>query len=83
METSFSAFSKAKEKAPYIIDFLRRQNISPKNYSWYIGLRTMPNYKTTSGFGLGIERFIAWVLGLNDIKYATIYPRLKNIKITP
>lgn len=66
-----------------IIDSLARQNINPTPYKWYINLRKLPNYKTTSGFGLGIERFITWALCRDDIKDAIFYPRLKNIKTFP
>lgn len=46
-----------------IYESLRRQKIKSKNYKWYIDLRKSKNYVTTSGFGMGIERFLAWVLG--------------------
>lgn len=62
-----------------MLESLNRQNLNPDPYQWYINLRRLPKYRITSGFGLGIERFIAWSLGLNDIKNAIIYPRLKNI----
>jgi len=66
-----------------IIESLKRQKINSEPYDWYINLRKQPNYKTTSGFGLGIERFIAWALGYSDIKDVIHYPRLKNIKTLP
>lgn len=62
---------------------LERQGISPASYEWYINLRRLPSYKTTSGFGLGIERFITWILCRNDIKDAIPYPRLKNVVTYP
>lgn len=62
---------------------LKRQNISPNFYEWYIDLRRMKDYRKTSGFGIGIERFIAWALGKEDIKDVIPYPRLKNIKSLP
>lgn len=62
---------------------LKRQNVSEKPYDWYIHLRTLPNYKTTSGFGLGIERFIAWSLGYGNIRDVILYPRLKNVLTLP
>lgn len=64
-------------------DSLKRQNISSVPYEWYMALRKLPTYKTTSGFGLGIERFITWSMGRSDIKDAILYPRLKNIKTYP
>lgn len=62
---------------------LKRQGISSEPYEWYINLRRLPSYSTTSGFGLGIERFITWILCRDDIKDAIIYPRLKNIVTYP
>ena len=61
----------------------RQENISPKTYEWYIDLRRNKNYKITSGFGLGIERFIAWSLGKDNIRDVILYPRIKNIKTCP
>lgn len=67
-----------------IYESLKRQgNISSKPYEWYIDLRRLPNYRATSGFGLGIERFIAWALAKTNIRDVIIYPRLKNIKTYP
>ena len=64
-------------------DSLARQNINPGPYEWYINLRKLPDYKTTSGFGLGIERFITWSLCRDDIKDAILYPRLKDVETYP
>lgn len=62
---------------------LSRQNINPEPYEWYINLRRLPRYQITSGFGLGVERFITWSLCYDDIKDSILYPRLKNIKTYP
>ena len=64
-------------------DSLARQNIKSESYEWYINLRKLPDYKTTSGFGLGIERFITWSLCRDDIKDAILYPRLKDVETYP
>jgi len=61
----------------------RQNNISSKSYEWYIDLRRFSNYKVTSGFGLGVERFIAWALAKNNIRDVIPYPRLKNIRTLP
>lgn len=61
----------------------RQNNICPESYEWYIDLRNQPNYKPTSGFGLGIERFIACILCKKNIKEVILYPRLKNVKSLP
>ncbi len=62
---------------------LSRQKVSKAPYEWYIDLRKDPRYSTTSGFGLGIERFITWSLCRDDIKDVILYPRLKNVKTLP
>ena len=62
---------------------LSKQNINSEPYEWYINLRRLPNYHVTSGFGLGVERFITWSLCRDDIKDSILYPRLKNIKTYP
>lgn len=59
------------------------QNMDIKSYEWYVDLRRMPKYKITSGFGLGVERFISWILGLDEIFKAIVYPRMKGIPINP
>ncbi len=66
-----------------IIDSLERQGIKSEPYEWYIDLRKLPHYNTTSGFGLGIERFITWALCRDNIRDVIIYPRLKNIVTYP
>jgi asparaginyl-tRNA synthetase len=66
-----------------IIESLKRQKIDRSPYEWYINLRKAPNYRTTAGFGLGIERFVAWGLCHDDIKDGILYPRLKNVRTYP
>ncbi len=66
-----------------MVDSLKRQGIDQTPYEWYINLRKLPTYRTTSGFGLGIERFIAWSLCHDDIKDGILYPRLKDVKTYP
>jgi asparaginyl-tRNA synthetase len=73
-----------QDNADEMYESLKRQNnISPESYEWYIDLRNQPNYKVTSGFGLGIERFLAWSLGKSNIRDVILYPRLKNTKTWP
>jgi asparaginyl-tRNA synthetase len=72
-----------QDNSKEISESLKRQSVDREPYEWYINLRKQPNYQTTSGFGMGIERFIAWALGYSDIKDVIHYPRLKNIKTLP
>jgi len=47
---------------------------SPENYEWYFALR---NYGSVphSGYGLGVERVVQWLCGLDNIKDAIPFPR--------
>jgi len=64
-----------------IHESIRRQVVEgSENYDWYIKLRTRPDYQMTSGFGLGIERFVSWLMGTDDIASAALYPVMNTVK---
>ena len=49
------------------------------NYAWYIELRQYGSVPH-AGFGIGIERTVAWICGLPHIRETIPYPRLLNRK---
>ena len=53
---------------------LKADGEEPANYKWYFELR---NYGSVphSGYGLGVERVISWIFGLDNIKDAIPFPR--------
>ena len=54
---------------------LADEGMDPAPYEWYLDLRrygTVPH----GGFGLGIERTVAWICGLKHIRETIPYPRL-------
>ncbi|HLC39809.1 MAG TPA: asparagine--tRNA ligase [archaeon] len=56
---------------------IKEEKLDPKAYEWYLELRkygTVPH----SGFGLGVERVVAWVCKLEHIRDAIAFPRLIN-----
>jgi asparaginyl-tRNA synthetase len=60
-----------------LVKRIEDENLDPKSYQWYLDLRrygTVPH----AGFGLGIERTIAWLCKLKHIRDAIAFPRLKN-----
>lgn len=76
--------SQRQDNVKEIYESLKRQQyIDAGPYEWYINLRRQKNYQTTSGFGIGIERFIAWILAKSDIKDVIAYPRIKNTRSCP
>ena len=54
---------------------LEEQRLSPETFRWYLDLRrygTCPH----SGFGMGIERVVAWICGLDHVREAIPFPRM-------
>src|ERR1043165_2715852 len=43
-------------------------------YSWYLDLRKYGTF-VHSGFGLGVERTVAWICGIPHIREAIAFPR--------
>ena len=56
---------------------INEENLNPKDYEWYIDLRRYGSVPH-SGFGLGVERTIAWICKLEHIRDAIAFPRLIN-----
>ncbi|MDZ4865527.1 MAG: asparagine--tRNA ligase [Gemmatimonadota bacterium] len=50
------------------------QGLDPEAYRWYLDLRQYGTF-VHSGFGLGVERTIAWICGLPHIRETIAFPR--------
>jgi asparaginyl-tRNA synthetase len=46
-------------------------------YGWYLDLRKYGTF-VHSGFGLGLERTVAWICGLQHIREASAFPRMMH-----
>jgi asparaginyl-tRNA synthetase len=55
--------------------------LNPEEYYWYMDLRRYGSVPH-SGFGMGLERLVQWLLGLDHIRDATLFPRTIN-RISP
>jgi asparaginyl-tRNA synthetase len=51
--------------------------IDPQSYAWYLDLRRYGSVPH-AGFGLGVERTVAWVCGLPHIRETIPYARMLN-----
>ena len=54
---------------------LAEHNLPPEAFNWYLDLRrfgTVPH----GGFGMGVERFVAWMCGLEHVRETIPYPRM-------
>ena len=56
---------------------LKEQRLSLKTFRWYLDLRRYGSC-THSGFGMGIERVVAWICGLDHVRETIPFPRMLN-----
>ncbi len=66
--------SQREERLDVFDERLAEMNLSPEDYSWYRDLRrygTVPH----AGFGLGFERLVAYVTGVQNVRDVIPFPR--------
>ncbi len=56
---------------------LKEHDLDEKDYYWYLDLRRFGSVPH-SGFGLGIERMVAWVTGVSHVRETIPFPRMLN-----
>lgn len=56
---------------------LKQHEVPEEPYKWYLDMRDQKMMRTT-GWGMGMERFLAWVLRHDDIRDLVIMPRMKG-----
>jgi asparaginyl-tRNA synthetase len=57
-----------------MVEMIRRHQLPLESYQWYLDIRkygTVPH----SGYGLGVERTVAWICGLKHIREAIPFAR--------
>jgi asparaginyl-tRNA synthetase len=58
-----------------LLQRIKEHNLPQDAFEWYLDLRrygTVPH----GGFGMGIERVVAWICGLDHLREAIPYPRM-------
>ncbi len=67
--------SEREENYENIVHRLKEENLPVDSYDWYLDLRKYGSVPH-SGFGLGSERMIAWICGLQHVRECIPFPRM-------
>ncbi len=73
--------SQREDDLDVLLERMREEKLPEADYAWYLDLRrygTVPH----GGFGLGVERTVAWICGLRHIRETIPYARMMG-KIYP
>lgn len=57
-----------------LLEAIERHELPQEHYQWYIDLRRFGSVPH-SGFGLGLERTVAWICGIDHIRETSPFPR--------
>jgi asparaginyl-tRNA synthetase len=67
--------SQREDDLDILLHRMREEGLEEKDYDWYLDLRRYGSVPH-SGFGLGVERTVAWICGLKHIRETIPYPRM-------
>jgi asparaginyl-tRNA synthetase len=60
-----------------LVEAIHRHELPLEHYQWYVDLRRYGSVPH-SGFGLGLERTVAWICGISHIRETSAFPRTLN-----
>ena len=67
--------SQREDDLDKLIAAIRAHNLPEESYGWYLDLRRYGTF-VHSGFGLGLERTVAWICGRAHIRECIPFPRM-------
>ena len=67
--------SQREDSYDELVKRIKEHNLPIKEFEWYLDLRKYGSVPH-SGFGLGLERFVAWVCKLEHIREYIPFPRM-------
>jgi beta-aspartyl-peptidase (threonine type) len=62
---------------------LKHHKVPAEKYQWYLDIRNEGTVLQTSGWGIGLERFMCWLIGHDDVRDCQVVPRLKGQVFSP
>ena len=69
--------SQREDDLDKLVARIQHEGLPMDAYGWYIDLRKYGTF-VHSGFGLGLERTVAWICGLPHIRECIAFPRMMN-----
>jgi asparaginyl-tRNA synthetase len=69
--------SQREDDLQILTDRMKKKNIDPEEYWWYLDLRRYGS-APHAGFGLGFERLVQFVTGMENIRDVIPFPRTPN-----
>ena len=66
--------SQREDDLELLLARIRHEGLPESSYDWYLDLRRYGSFPH-SGFGMGIERVVSWICGLQHIREAIPWPR--------
>jgi asparaginyl-tRNA synthetase len=73
--------SQREDDLDKLLERIHEHDLSEEVFSWYIDLRRYGSVPH-SGFGLGLERMVAWLCGLDHVRETIPFPRMMG-RLTP
>lgn len=70
------------ETAEQVLAALDLHGVDSSTYEWYVEMRRAQPMKT-SGFGMGVERFLMWLLKHDDIRDMSLLIRFNGMDVLP
>ena len=64
-----------------LLQRIEQEKLPRQPFEWYLDLRRYGNVPH-AGFGMGIERVVAWLCGLEHVRETIPFPRMLN-RLTP
>ncbi len=67
--------SQREDDLDQLLERIKEHNLPQEAFEWYLDLRrygTVPH----AGFGLGLERTVSWICGLDHLREAIPFPRM-------
>jgi len=58
-----------------LLERIKAHNLPQEAFEWYLDLRRFGSVPH-GGFGMGIERVVSWICGLEHLREAIPYPRM-------